>query len=79
MLPQNWPRWIAILLGIALSMLAIVLGQIIEPVAAIVQPHPTPTATLPAIPYARAASRECEACHFSREALLASADSPDLH
>ena len=75
MVPSRWPRWTAIVIGLALAVATIVLVFLVEPVAQAVAPSKIePTPTLVHISYARPLSHGCENCHFDREALEASAE-----
>ena len=78
MLPKSWPQWSLILIGIALACAAIVLGLMLEPYVMSLGPErPEPTPTLPQIDYTLPdAVQSCRECHFSLEALQASADDP---
>jgi hypothetical protein len=77
MLPTNWPKWVVILIAIGLVALAMVAGVLSVPLGRALAPEITPTPTLPSINYAQPLSGECEKCHTDRQALLASADSPE--
>jgi predicted CXXCH cytochrome family protein len=77
MLPTHWPKWSLIIIAFGLIAIAIVAGLLLEPLAQAVAPAVTPEPTLPAINYARPLSGECVNCHTDREALAASAESPD--
>jgi hypothetical protein len=75
---RAWPRWTIIPIGLVLAALAIVLGLVLEPAAGALSPvYLTPTPTLPAIDYSQGLSESCHDCHFSLEALQASADDPE--
>jgi hypothetical protein len=78
MLPQSWPRWTLILIALALAGVAIGLGLLLQPIGvALAGKAPTPTPTLHAIAYALPAkSQTCRECHFSLDALKASAADP---
>lgn len=71
---RQLPRWTIIIVGLGLAGLAIFLGLILEPAATALSPTLVqPTPTLPAILYGHGLSEGCQACHFSLDALQASA------
>jgi len=75
---RQFPRWTIILVGLGLAGLAIILGLFLEPAASALSPTLVePTPTLPAILYGHGRSDSCETCHFSIDALQASADDVD--
>jgi hypothetical protein len=75
---RHWPRWTIIPISLALAVLAIVLGLLLEPAADALSPvRVEPTPTLAAIAYSGAAVNDCQDCHFSPSALQASATNPD--
>lgn len=75
---RHWPRWTIIPISIALALLAIVLGLLLEPAADALSPIPVePTPTLAAIDYSGAAVTGCQDCHVSQSALQSSATNPD--
>ena len=74
---RQWPRWTIIPIGLALAGFAILLGLVLEPAGYALSPtliEPTPT--LPAITYSQGVDTACEDCHFSQDALQASAADP---
>lgn len=74
---RRWPRWTIIPIGVGLSVVAIVLGLLLEPAGYALAPGQVePTPTLPAIHYSRTQSDECHDCHVSLPALRASAEDP---
>ncbi|MGD2206118.1 MAG: hypothetical protein PVH17_05005 [Anaerolineae bacterium] len=74
---RNWPRWIIIPIGLALAGLAILLGLFLESAADALSPVKVePTPTMPTIAYSQGTSDGCHDCHFSLDALQASALDP---
>lgn len=75
MLPQSWPRWTLVIVGLVLATVAVVAGLLLQPLAVAVAPAGEPEeAELPAVNYAMYAESEgCRDCHFSLAALEASA------
>lgn len=75
---RQLPRWTIIFVGIGLAALSVVLGLVLEPAATALSPTLVePTPTLPAILYGHGRSDSCESCHFSIDALRASAADVD--
>jgi hypothetical protein len=71
---RKWPRWTIIPIGLGLAGLAIVLGLVLEPAADALSPvQVEPTPTMPTIAYSQGISDSCHDCHFSLDALQASA------
>ncbi len=77
MIPARWPRWTLVVIGLVLALFPIGITLLLEPVTRASAPAITPTPTLPFINYARPLSGECEECHFDKQALAASAESPE--
>jgi hypothetical protein len=77
MLPLHWPKWILSLLAFGLIILSILAGLAFEPLGRALAPTVTPEPTLAIINYAAPLSTECVNCHTDRQALAASAESPD--
>ena len=74
---RRWPRWTIIPIALGLAGLVIVLGLLLEPAAGALSPvQVQPTPTMPTIAYSQGESDACHDCHFSLEALEASAEDP---
>ena len=74
---RNWPRWAVVPIGLALAAIAVVLGLLLEPAGYALSPsQEEPTPTIPAVSYGRDVSEGCHKCHFSLDALKASAKDP---
>lgn len=74
---RQWPRWTIIPIALGLAGLVIVLGLLLEPAADALSPvEVQPTPTMPTIAYSQGRSDACHDCHFSLQALEASAEDP---
>jgi hypothetical protein len=74
---EQWPRWAVMPIGLGLAGIAVVLGLVLEPAGYALSPVKLePTPTIPAVGYGRTISDGCHHCHFSLEALEASAEEP---
>ena len=75
---REWPRWIVVPIGLGLTAFVVVLGLVLEPAGHALSPaSEAATPTLLAIAYGRDISEGCHDCHFSLDALEASAADPD--
>jgi hypothetical protein len=75
---RQWPRWAVVPIGLAMAAVAVLLGLVLEPAGYALAPGKVePEPTLPAVGYGRDQSDGCQACHFSPDALEASADDPN--
>jgi hypothetical protein len=74
---RKWPRWAVVPIGLGLAAFAVVLGLVLEPAGYALSPVKVePTPTVPAVGYGRSISEGCHNCHFSLDALQASAEDP---
>jgi nitrate/TMAO reductase-like tetraheme cytochrome c subunit len=79
MLPSQWPRWVIVPIGFALTGLTILIGLVLEPAAQALAPPPEPTPTLVELAYAAPQSTECTTCHTTEDLLRESiVDEDDL-
>ena len=69
MLPSNWPQWTLIPIALALTVLAVVLGLVLDPAVQAITPHAEPTPTRAHLPYAAPLSGGCVDCHTDETAL----------
>ena len=77
MIPETWPKWLLIIIGLALAILTIIIVLILEPLGQAVVPPPEPTPTLHFIAYAGHQSIECQRCHMDKEMLQSTAGSAE--
>ena len=71
---RQWPRWAVVPIGLGLAGFAVLLGLVLEPAGYALSPIKVePMPTIPAVGYGRSISEGCQDCHFSLEALQATA------
>jgi hypothetical protein len=69
LIPEHWPKWLVIPIGVLMIAFTIGVGLALEEVTQPLAPVIEPTPTLVMLPYAAPVSGGCVNCHTSRERL----------